>query len=115
MSLLPPLFRRGDRLRPLGTPSRPEPAAKPAEQPVHDWRFATPADGAPRQVRLHLADWAEAEAEVFRRSYADRGCDCFTGCAPCSWCMHPGNPLNLAEDDAAWVMGHADAISGSAS
>lgn len=43
-------------------------------------------------------------------SLADRGCICFTGCAPCSFCMHPGNPMNQAEDDDAWEEVFDDAV-----
>lgn len=107
MSLLPPIFQRGDRLYPLGTPTR-QPAAPAPAAPVHDWRFATAGDNPPKMVRLCLTDDAEAEADDFRRiGYHHSGCSCFTGCAPCSWCTHPGNPLNLEEDDSAWVMGYA--------
>ena len=31
----------------------------------------------------------------------ESGCTCFKS-APCSYCTHPGNPNNLAEDDDAW-------------
>ncbi len=37
-------------------------------------------------------------------SLADRGCICFTGCAPCSFCTHPGNPLNQEERDECWEL-----------
>ena len=33
---------------------------------------------------------------------ADQGCSCHIN-APCSFCIHPGNPANLLEDDTAWI------------
>lgn len=47
---------------------------------------------------------AEAERELsdFEAEYAERGCTCFIS-PPCSYCTHPGNPLNQECDDTAWV------------
>lgn len=45
---------------------------------------------------------AELDRERFDRNYRNRGCDCFTGCAPCNWCTHPGNPINQEDDDKCW-------------
>jgi cobaltochelatase CobS len=39
--------------------------------------------------------------EEFESRYGDSGCTCFQN-APCSYCTHPGNPLNLEEDEDAW-------------
>lgn len=106
MSLLPAIFLRGERMRPLGTPTRRKEPAPAAPASATDWRFATKGDGAPKLVRLHLTDEAQAEEDAFTSDCKDRGCVCWTGCAPCSFCTHPGNPANLAEDDSAWVYGH---------
>lgn len=45
-------------------------------------------------------DW-QVEADDFELSYLDRGCTCFLS-PPCSYCVHPGNPLNLEENEEAW-------------
>lgn len=50
-----------------------------------------------------LTPEAERELGQFEADYGELGCVCFTGCAPCGWCTHPGNPLNQAEDETAWV------------
>jgi R67 dihydrofolate reductase len=55
-------------------------------------------------VRLHLTDFAQHDADEFHRIFRGRGCSCCVS-PPCNWCVHPGNPLNLDEDDEAWVMG----------
>ena len=55
-------------------------------------------------VRLRLTDEAEAENTSFFREYRDGNCSCHIS-APCGSCTHPGNPLNQAEDDTAWVVG----------
>lgn len=105
MSLLPTQFRIRDDL-PVALERVEAPAAEPLRYaPVCDWSCAQASDKPPKRVRLCLTAEAEAEADDFRRVQEDRGCVCFTGCAPCGWCTHPGNPLNLAEDDDAWVMG----------
>ncbi|MDE1997971.1 MAG: hypothetical protein KGI52_03475 [Burkholderiales bacterium] len=70
--------------------------------------MATTSDKPPRMVRLRLTDEAEAEADDFRRVHGDGSCSCFIN-APCGSCTHPGNPANLDEDDAAWVMGPEEA------
>lgn len=105
MALLPAQFRIRDDL-PVALERVEAPAAEPVRYlPVCDWACALASDKPPKRVRLCLTEEAEAEADDFRRTQEDRGCNCFTGCAPCSWCTHPGNPLNLDEDDDAWVMG----------
>lgn len=48
-----------------------------------------------------------AEAEHDRQEFTDQygrdgDCHCHLGCAPCSCCTHPGNPMHQVEDDAAW-------------
>lgn len=74
-------------------------------------------EGQPLQSQIRkvrrLKDWAVADREAFESKdeygrFSDRGCVCFTGCAPCSWCTHPGNPLNQNEDDNAWVILETD-------
>lgn len=104
MSLLPSLFRRGERIRPLGAALVQPLIAPAAPVPTHDWTHATAGDGAPRRVRLYLTAEAESEAAEFSSYFEDAGCSCFIS-PPCSHCTHPGNPLNLAEDDSAWVYG----------
>lgn len=55
-------------------------------------------------------EW-QTEADAFRRDYADRGCTCFLS-PPCDFCLHPGNPANLAETEEAWEesLGDADYV-----
>ncbi|WP_175716192.1 hypothetical protein [Burkholderia anthina] len=54
-----------------------------------------------RQVR-QLTEEAEAERNDFRSKYGNwGGCNCFIS-APCSFCTHPGNPMNQNEDDECW-------------
>lgn len=105
MSLLPALFRRTERMQPLGTTRAAQPAEKAAAAPVNDWSFATKRDCAPKRVRLHLTDAAEAESADFHAHYDS--CSCHIS-PPCSSCTHPGNPLNLEEDHQAWVYGFAE-------
>ncbi|PMS26051.1 hypothetical protein C0Z16_27910 [Paraburkholderia rhynchosiae] len=51
-----------------------------------------------------LTPEAQAERDDFKAiGYEDRGCTCFTGCVPCGWCTHPGNPLNQDEDESCWM------------
>ena len=107
MPLLPNAFRIQDDFPFVLKRSIPVaiPAIKP--KPVNDWAMATAGDNPPRMVRLHLTEWAEAEADDFRRVHGDGNCSCHIS-PPCSSCTHPGNPLCLAEDDDAWVMGTED-------
>ncbi len=112
MSLLPALFIRGERMRPLGPALRPTIEPKKIE-PKHDWSFAQKSDHAPEKVRLHLTEEAQAEADDFDITTSDRGCSCCIS-PPCCWCTHPGNPHNLVEDDDAWVMGYETATPGGA-
>lgn len=48
-----------------------------------------------------LKPWAQAEADDFHRWHGDGNCSCHIS-PPCCSCTHPGNPLNLEEDDDAW-------------
>jgi hypothetical protein len=50
----------------------------------------------------HLTDEAETERQDFRTEYGDGNCSCHIS-PQCGSCTHPGNPMNLAEDDSAWV------------
>jgi hypothetical protein len=72
--------------------------------PVNDWAMAMASDKPPRMVRLYLNEWAEAEADDFRRVHGGGNCSCHIS-PPCCSCMHPGNPFNLNETEDAWVMG----------
>ena len=40
-------------------------------------------------------------ADDFEVNYKDIGCHCHEW-PPCYFCTHPGNPLNLEENDDAW-------------
>lgn len=53
-----------------------------------------------RQIR-QLTEEAEAERHEFERDYGNQGCTCFLS-PPCSFCTHPGNPMNQNEDDECW-------------
>lgn len=35
----------------------------------------------------------------FAKHYGKEGCSCYP---PCLGCLHPGNPLNLAESEDLW-------------
>lgn len=48
-----------------------------------------------------LTDEAQADRDQFDITFGDRGCTCFIS-PPCSYCTHPGNPLNQEEDDF-WI------------
>lgn len=104
MSLLPSAFRIQDDFPFVLRRSIPVAAPVTKPVPVNDWAMATSSDKPPRMVRLRLTDEAEAESDDFRRVYGDGSCSCFIS-PPCGCCTHPGNPLNLEEDDDAWVMG----------
>jgi hypothetical protein len=50
-----------------------------------------------------LTPEAEAERAYFEREYGrDGNCSCHIS-PPCDCCIHPGNPLNQAEDENCWV------------
>lgn len=107
MSLLPPLFLRGERMRPLGSPRRLLDALPAPEPTRNDWDHATASDKPPKKVRLHLTDWAQDAADDFYKRYGDGNCSCHIS-PPCGSCTHHGNPLNLEETDDAWVMGYQE-------
>lgn len=52
----------------------------------------------PNTKQWYYVPTAEYEEDYldFKIYYEDRGCTCFN-CAPCSWCVHPGNPHNGVE------------------
>lgn len=52
--------------------------------------------------RTTLNAYGEAMAASFiAEGYDSQGCTFFIS-PPCSFCLHPGNPRNLLENDAAW-------------
>lgn len=48
-----------------------------------------------------LTQEAQFDRDDFEATFKDRGCTCFIS-PPCSFCMHPGNPLNQNEVDECW-------------
>lgn len=48
-----------------------------------------------------LTDEAQADRDEFMFDFRNEGCTCFIS-PPCSYCVHPGNPLNQ-EEDWHWV------------
>lgn len=48
-----------------------------------------------------LTDAAFADFEAFLMKYDDGACYCHIS-PPCGYCTHPGNPINLVEDETAW-------------
>ena len=56
-----------------------------------------------------LTPTAQEDADEFNANLSDSGCSCAVSNPPCGWCTHPGNPLNLEEDENAWqtpTIGH---------
>jgi len=53
-----------------------------------------------KTVRVLTNEGQDLQDE-FESMYGDRGCTCFIS-PPCSYCMHPGNPLNLEESPDLW-------------
>ena len=49
-----------------------------------------------------LTEEGQALADEFEEMYADGCCSCHIN-PPCGWCVHPGNPHNLAEMPDAWI------------
>lgn len=50
-----------------------------------------------------LTPEAQAERDAFEAEYGiDGDCSCHLS-APCSSCLHPGNPMQQEEDDSCWV------------
>lgn len=56
---------------------------------------------APKKQKV-LRDIYQDLADQFDNLFADDGCTCHLGHPPCSFCIHPGNPANLDEDERAW-------------
>jgi hypothetical protein len=44
---------------------------------------------------------AQAERDDFEYDAKNYGCSCHLS-PPCSYCTHPGNPLNQDEDESCW-------------
>lgn len=67
-----------------------------------------------KKVKQLTAD-AQFDRDDFERKdpeygrLSDRGCVCFTGAAPCSFCTHPGNPHNQ-EVDECWELVDEDNV-----
>lgn len=53
------------------------------------------------QEKRRLTDEGERKAAAFNELYSHQGCTCFRR-APCVYCVHPGNPSNLAEAPELW-------------
>lgn len=51
-----------------------------------------------------LTESAQQAFEEWQDEYSGRGCLCHLS-APCSHCIHPGNPENLQADDGSWEIG----------
>ena len=49
-----------------------------------------------------LTKQAQDDALNFDLYYGDRNCCSCHMHPPCSWCIHPGNPINLEENEDAW-------------
>ena len=49
-----------------------------------------------------LTEEAEDRIANFERQWGHSGCTCFIS-PPCGWCTDPDNPLNVHEEDEAWV------------
>jgi hypothetical protein len=45
---------------------------------------------------------AQLDRDDFTREYGDGNCSCHLS-PPCNSCIHPGNPINQAEDDECWI------------
>jgi len=54
----------------------------------------------PIKPDMVLTDEAQNDYDDFNSRF--EGCTCFLGHPPCGFCAHPGNPLNLNEDESAW-------------
>ena len=52
-------------------------------------------------TKCRLKPAAQSDYEDFEAHYGDRCCSCHIN-PPCGWCTHPGNPLNLDENEDAW-------------
>ena len=58
---------------------------------------------AQKMVRV-LTPEAEDDSLDFVRDHGSEGnCSCHIS-PPCNSCMHPGNPLQLKSNDAAWML-----------
>lgn len=48
-----------------------------------------------------LTEQAQADRDDFHACYGDGNCSCHIN-PPCNSCIHPGNPINQAEDESCW-------------
>lgn len=56
-----------------------------------------------------LTDEAYSDWEEFDSYFGNSSCACaLSNNPPCVWCTHPGNPLNLMEDERAWKKDKSD-------
>lgn len=78
-----------------------------SESPVYK-RLSAPVKQLTEAAQYDRDEFIRTDPE-YGYSLADRGCICFTGCAPCSFCTHPGNPLNQ-EIDECWEEVYDDAV-----
>lgn len=75
---------------------------------------STPRVESRRMVK-QLTELAQFDRDDFERNdseygrLSDRGCSCFNS-APCSFCIHPGNPFNQECDDEAWELVSEDDV-----
>ena len=56
---------------------------------------------------MKLTEEAQQDRDAFEDSYSDLGCSCHLN-SPCSWCIHPGNPLNQDGDLYCWEEGEEE-------
>ena len=73
---------------------------------VLGWGFDSlprPQQGSnmPDRTKQRLTPDAQGDADDFEYDYSCGGCSCHID-PPCGYCVHPGNPRNLEEDDEAW-------------
>lgn len=77
--------------------------------------FSNQTSLQPRKLVKQLTEDAQLDRDDFKHNHpvfgrlSDQGCTCFTGYAPCSWCLHPGNPLNQ-DIDEAWELVPEDEV-----
>ncbi len=50
---------------------------------------------------MKLKPMFQEMSDEFESEFAGLSCYCWR-CAPCSWCVHPGNPHNLELQDGAY-------------
>ena len=50
-----------------------------------------------------LNEYGQELADDFFIEYSEKSCYCPHVQAPCGYCLHDGNPINLEENPEAWV------------